>query len=103
MYDLSEFEWATANLNDTNLVLILKSEKPDNMKDLIPISPYNILYKIFAQVFAKRLKMVLSNIISEYQLAFMLDQFTVDNVLAVFEVFFILWNTRQRVRISFWL
>lgn len=76
------------NLNDTNLDLIPKCEKPDNIKDLKHISLYNALYKNFAKALANRLKVVLPNIISEYQSAFVPGRFIIDNFLATFEVLY---------------
>lgn len=74
------------NLNDTNLVLIPKCGKPDNIKDLRLISLCNVVYKIFAKVLANRLKVVLPNIISEYQSTFVPVRSIVDNLLVAFEV-----------------
>lgn len=56
-----------ASVNDTHLVLIPKCDNPESMKDLRPISLYNVIYKIFAKVLANRLKMVLPELISENQ------------------------------------
>lgn len=73
-------------LNDTNVVLIPKCERPDNMKDLRSISLCNVLYKIFAKVVANRLKNILPKIISEFQYAFVSGRAITDNILVVFEI-----------------
>lgn len=53
-----------ADWNNTNITHIPKVRRPEQVKDLRPISLCNVLYKIFSKVLANRLKVILPEIIS---------------------------------------
>lgn len=72
-------------LNHTFITLIPKSKNPENVTKHRPISLCNVLYKIFSQVLANRLKRVLPHIISEYQSAFLKGCLITDNILVAFK------------------
>lgn len=51
------------SLNDTNIVLIPKSDNPDSMHDLKSVSLCNMMYKILSKVLAIHMKKVLDKCI----------------------------------------
>lgn len=74
-----------SGLNNTNLVLIPKTLKPQSMKDLRLIALCNVLYKILTKILATRLKSVLGSVISENQSAFVSGRSITDNIIVAFE------------------
>lgn len=75
----------TSNINDTFIVLNLKTKHPNQVYEFRPISLCNFIYKVIAKVLANRLKTILPNIISLTQNAFILRRLISNNVLVAFE------------------
>lgn len=75
-----------ADLNQTNLVLIPKKNKPTTTKELRPISLCKVLYKILSKVIANRLKKVLPEVVSKSQSAFVEGSLITDNIVVVNEI-----------------
>jgi len=60
-----------ASFNSTFLALIPKSDSPQTLNDFRPISLCNCIYKIVSKFIAKRLKVILSEHITEEQFGFL--------------------------------
>lgn len=73
-------------LNSTILSLIPKKEEVKMMKDYMPISLCNVLYKVISKLIANRLKAILPKCITMNQTAFVKERLLIENVLLASEV-----------------
>lgn len=74
-------------LNKTYIVLIPKVKKPEHFSQFRPISLCNFSYKIFSKILANRLRVILPDLISHNQAAFLQDRQIHDNIIIAHEVF----------------
>ena len=74
-------------LNQTNICIIPKTDRPATMAEFRPISLCNVGYKIISKIISTRLKCILPELISETQSAFVAKRLITDNILVAQEMF----------------
>jgi len=87
-------------INVTLIALIPKVDFFGCVTDFRPISLCNVIYKLISKVLANRLKVVLPEIISCYQSAFILGRMINDNIIATYETMHFM-QTRMWSKVGF--
>jgi hypothetical protein len=81
--------------NDTVISLIPKTDNPEHVSDLRPISLCNVTYKVVSKVLASRLRTILDDVISPSQNAFVPGRLILDNIPVAYEITHFLLNKRD--------
>jgi hypothetical protein len=72
-------------VNDTAIVLLPKGKDPEELKDFMPISLCNVIYKLISKCIVNNLRGMLDEVVSPEQSAFVPTKQITDNALIAFE------------------
>lgn len=84
--------------NRTLLILIPKCTPPEEVNHLRPISLCNVIYKCVSKCIVNKMKPLLSELIDDYQTAFIPGRHMNDNILLSHEMMHIINKQRSRNR-----
>jgi hypothetical protein len=85
-----------SQLNHTYICLIPKCNNPSTPSDFRPISLCNVTLKLITKTIANRLKVVLPDIISQNQSAFIKGRLITDNTIIAVDIFNYLHHTKRK-------
>ncbi|KAL5568114.1 hypothetical protein UlMin_024689 [Ulmus minor] len=87
-----------SSTNETLISLIPKVKNPIRITDYRPISLCNVIYKIISKMLSNRLWLVMDNVISEEQSAFIPGRLISDNAIIGFECLHAIKRKRSKKR-----
>ncbi|WOL17755.1 hypothetical protein Cni_G26548 [Canna indica] len=82
--------------NDIDLIFIPKTNNPSSVRDYRPISLCNVNYRILSKVLAGRMKLVLNDLISYNQIAFIRGRSIHDNITVAQEIIHSIYNSKGK-------
>ncbi|KAK9991108.1 hypothetical protein SO802_026093 [Lithocarpus litseifolius] len=77
-------------LNETLITLIPKCQYPESLNNYRPISLCNTVYKIVSKIIVRRIRPLISKLVSPLQAAFVPGRKSIDNVVIAQELFYAL-------------
>ena len=83
-------------MNNTNIVLIPKTQGPESIGSYRPISLCNSVYKIVSKILVGRIRPLLDQLVSPCQTAFVPGQRGVDNAIIVQEIIYTIGRTKGK-------
>ena len=83
-------------MNSTNIVLIPKTQGPESIGSYHLISLCNLVYKIVSKILVGRIRPLLDQLISPYQIAFVPSRKGVDNVIVMQEIIHTMGRTKGK-------
>uniref|UniRef100_A0A8I6X1B9 Reverse transcriptase domain-containing protein n=1 Tax=Hordeum vulgare subsp. vulgare TaxID=112509 RepID=A0A8I6X1B9_HORVV len=85
--------------NSTTIFLIPKVDNPEKVAQFQSISLCNVVYKVISKMLASRLKVLLSDITSVTQSAFVPERIIMDNLIVSYECFYTM-NKRKKGKLG---
>lgn len=82
-------------INETVITLIPKLKQVNRLDDCTPISLCNVVYKIISKVISNRLKIILNEIVSKFQSAFIPGRLISDIFLLAHELSYFIRSRRN--------
>nr|KYP69874.1 Retrovirus-related Pol polyprotein LINE-1 [Cajanus cajan] len=89
-----------ADINETLIVLVPKTENVSSLKQMWPISLCNVSYKILTKVLANRLRQVMEKLVHPNQCSFIPNRQSKDNIIIFQEV---IHSMRYKSRAKGWM
>ena len=88
-------------LNNTFITLVPKSLNPKKVSEYRPINLCNVAYKIAAKVLANRLKLIIDELITPHQNAFIKGRLITDNIILTHELLHTIKREKKEGRVRF--